>query len=156
MMLGDKVCAGIRNCYHLEAAVQRDYGYRHMVPTHQGRGAENLLSKIPIKPGDHGPGNLYFISTRLPQELAEGTFHDVIVDEAHDATRVLPFKGKLDLAKLAALVDEVGAEEARNLMVVYEGQHTYGGLAGRDMEALARGTEESVHPRFFQARFERL
>ncbi len=255
MMLGDEAYAGSRNYYHLEAAVQRFYGYRHIVPTHQGRGAEHLISQTLIKPGDHIPGNMYFTTTRLHQELAGATFHDVIVDEAHDSQLVAPFKGNVDLAKLERLVGEVGAEripyvslagtvnmaggqpvsmanvrevrayceprgikvlldatrmvenalfiqereegyaatpiaeillefcsytdgawmsskkdhlvniggwlavndwdtfeELRNLVVVYEGLHTYGGMAGRDMEALAIGIEESVQDQHVRSR----
>ena len=90
--------------------MQRYYGYRFLVPTHQGRGAEHLISQTLIEPGDHVPGNMYFTTTRLHQELAGATFHDVIIDEAHDPTSLHPFKGDVDLAKLEALIDEVGAE----------------------------------------------
>jgi tyrosine phenol-lyase len=247
MLLGDEAYAGSVNFYHLESAVQRYYGYKHIVPTHQGRGAEHLISQVMIKPGDHIPGNMYFTTTREHQEMAGGTFHDVIIDEAHDPAAVLPFKGNVDLDKLRALIDEVGAdripyvslagtvnmaggqpvsmanvraireiceplgikvmldatrmvenalfiqereegyadrpiaeillefcsytdgawmsakkdnlvniggwlavndwdtfEELRNLVVVFEGLHTYGGMAGRDMEALALGIAEAV------------
>src|SRR3972149_2015354 len=85
MMLGDEAYAGSRNFYNLEEAVQKHYGYRYMVPTHQGRGAENLLSRMLIKPGNIVPGNMYFTTTRLHQELAGGQFVDVIVHVAgHD------------------------------------------------------------------------
>lgn len=57
IMLGDEAYAGSRNCYHLEEAVQQYYGYRHVVPVHQGRGAEHVLSQITIKRGDYVPGN---------------------------------------------------------------------------------------------------
>jgi len=255
MMLGDEAYAGSRNYYHLEAAIQRFYGYRYIVPTHQGRGAEHLISQTLIKAGDHVPGNMYFTTTRLHQELAGATFHDVIVDEAHDPQSLAPFKGNVDLAKLESLVARVGAEkvpyvslagtvnmaggqpvsmanvrelrawceprgirvmldatrmvenalfiqeredgyadrsiaeillefcsltdgawmsakkdnlvniggwlavndwdtfeELRNLVVVYEGLHTYGGMAGRDMEALAIGIEESVQDQHVRSR----
>ncbi|HHY57307.1 MAG TPA: tyrosine phenol-lyase, partial [Chloroflexi bacterium] len=99
MMLGDEAYAGSRNFYHLEAAVQQYYGYKHLVPTHQGRGAEHLISKALIKPGDVIPGNMYFTTTRLHQELAGGTFVDVIIDAAHDPTNMHPFKGNVDLDK---------------------------------------------------------
>src|SRR5450759_2761533 len=109
MMLGDESYAGSRNYYHLEEAVKRYYGYAYLVPTHQGRGAEHLISQVLIKPGDHIPGNMYFTTTRLHQELAGATFHDVIIDEAHDPTSLHPFKGNVDMAKLRGLVEKVGA-----------------------------------------------
>src|SRR6187551_2612688 len=84
MMLGDEAYAGSRNFYHLEEVVARYYGFPCLIPTHQGRGAEHILSKLLIKPGDHVPGNMYFTTTRLHQELAGGTFHDIIIDAAHD------------------------------------------------------------------------
>jgi len=255
MMLGDEAYAGSKNFYHLESAVQQHYGYKYLVPTHQGRGAENLISRILIKPGNYIPGNMYFTTTRLHQEMAGGTFVDVIIDEAHQPQNLHPFKGNVDLNKLESLIQRVGAsqipyvsvaatvnmaggqpisienlrqvreltrkhgirvildatravenawfikvrepgyadksvaeilkeicsytdgctmsgkkdtlvniggwlalndwdlfEEARNLVVVFEGLHTYGGMAGRDMEAMARGIEESVQDDHIQAR----
>ncbi|MBV6404281.1 MAG: tyrosine phenol-lyase [Flavobacteriales bacterium] len=255
LMLGDEAYAGSRNYYHLEEAIRKYYGYKYVVPTHQGRGAENILSQILIKKGQLVPGNMYFTTTRLHQELAGGTFADIIVDEAHDPRSTFPFKGNVDLGKLQALIDAHGAEriayvsiattvnmaggqpislanlkalrklctkqgiriihdmtrvaenaymikmleegqghrsaadivkeicsltdgatmsakkdalvniggfmatnewdvfeEARNMVVVYEGLHTYGGLAGRDMEAMAIGITESVDDDHIRAR----
>jgi len=255
MMLGDEAYAGSKNFYHLEEAVQKYYGYRYVVPTHQGRGAEHILSRVLIKPGDVIPGNMYFTTTRLHQELAGGRFVDVIIDEAHDPASEHPFKGNVDLDKLERLIREHGAaripylsiaatvnmaggqpislanlrqvrrtaerhgiriildatriaenayfiqqrepgyetrpvaeivrelcslsdgatvsakkdalaniggflavnderiyDEARNLVVVYEGLHTYGGMAGRDMEAVARGIAESMDDEHIRAR----
>ncbi|MBK7359962.1 MAG: tyrosine phenol-lyase [Saprospiraceae bacterium] len=255
MMLGDEAYAGSRNFYHLEEVVKKTYGYNYLIPTHQGRGAENILSKILIKKGDIIPGNMYFTTTRLHQELAGGRFEDIIIDEAHDPENEFPFKGNVDLNKLERLIKKYGAdkipyvsiatsvnmaggqpismsnlkelrtltkkhsiriihdmtrvaenayfiqqrekgyktksiaeivleickltdgatmsakkdalvniggflaindwqvfEEARNLVVVYEGLHTYGGLAGRDMEAMAIGIRESVQDNHIKAR----
>jgi len=255
MMLGDEAYAGSRNFYSLEKTVQDYYGYKYLVPTHQGRGAENILSQIMIQKGDYVPGNMYFTTTRVHQELAGGIFVDVIIDEAHDPSSKFPFKGNVDLAKMQKLVDEVGAKnipyislegtvnmaggqpfsmanlvelrkfcdkykipimldatravenayfiqqkedgyknksvreilkeicsytdgatmsakkdslvniggflalndeslykKAINLVVIYEGLHTYGGMAGRDMEALAQGIKESVMDEHQQAR----
>src|SRR5690606_37846377 len=92
-----------------EEAVRDVYGFPHVVPTHQGRGAEHLISRILIKPGQYVPGNMYFTTTRAHQELAGGIFADVIIDEAHDPQSRHPFKGNVDIAKLQALVNEVGA-----------------------------------------------
>ena len=82
LMLGDEAYAGSRNFYELEEAVHEFYGYRYLVPTHQGRGAEHPLSQCTIRPGDYIPGNMYFTTTRLHQELAGGIFVDVIIDDA--------------------------------------------------------------------------
>ena len=110
LMLGDEAYAGSRSYYHLEEAVREVYGYEELIPTHQGRGAEHILSQILIKPGDVVPGNMYFTTTRFHQEYAGGRFVDVIIDEAHDPCSDHPFKGNVDLAKLDAVVREVGAE----------------------------------------------
>lgn len=255
MMMGDEAYAGSRNFYSLEKTIQEYYGYQYVVPTHQGRAAEHILSQILIKEGDIIPGNMYFTTTKLHQELAGGTFVDIIIDEAHDPDNEHPFKGNVDLNKLEDLIKKHGAdkipyvsiatsvnmaggqplsmenlkglreltqkhgikivhdmtrvaenaymiktreqgyqdahvadivreicdltdaatmsskkdalvniggflavndwdtfEEARNMVVVYEGLHTYGGLAGRDMEAMAIGITESVQEDHIRAR----
>ncbi|MCK5325638.1 MAG: tryptophanase, partial [Woeseiaceae bacterium] len=110
IMMGDEAYSGSENFYHLEEVVQEYYGYKHFLPTHQGRGAENLMSQILIKPGDYIPGNMYFTTTRLHQELAGGTFVDVIVDVAHEPQSQFPFKGNVDMDKLDKLVRKVGAK----------------------------------------------
>ncbi len=110
MMLGDEAYAGSASYYRLEAAIKRRYGYAHVVPTHQGRGAEHLLSRMLVKQGDVVPGNMYFTTTRAHQELAGGRFEDVVIDEAHDPTSEHPFKGNVDLAKLERLIERVGAQ----------------------------------------------
>lgn len=110
MMVGDEAYAGAVSFDRLEAAVQNSYGLPFVVPTHQGRGAEHLISLILIRPGMHVPGNMYFTTTRAHQELAGGTFHDVIIDEAHDPSAQHPFKGNVDIDKFTALIDDVGAE----------------------------------------------
>lgn len=247
LMVGDEAYAGSASYYHLEEAVREVYGYQELIPTHQGRGAEHILSQILIEEGDVIPGNMYFTTTKFHQEYAGGAFADVIIDEAHDPYSDHPFKGNVDLDKLQAVIDTHGAEripyisvetnvnmaggqpmsmanlrevsrlchhhgilvmldatralenawfikqreagfqdhsvadilleicsytdgatvsskkdnlvniggflalrdpdlarKARALLVAFEGLHTYGGMAGRDMEALARGIREMV------------
>lgn len=262
MMVGDEAYAGSRSFYNLVSAVEDVYGYEELIPTHQGRGAEHILSQILIKDGDYVPGNMYFTTTRFHQEYAGGKFVDVIIDDAHDPTSLHPFKGNIDLDKLRSLIDEVGADkipyisvetnvnmaggqplsmanlkataelchqngilvmldatravenawfikereagyadksvaeiireicshsdgatvsskkdnlvniggflalrdpelaiQARALLVAFEGLHTYGGMSGRDMEALARGiremvdTDDHVHARIGQVEY---
>ena len=111
LMLGDEAYAGSRNFYHLEEVVREYFGFKYIVPTHQGRGAENILSTLTIKPGDYVPGNMYFTTTRFHQERNGATFRDVIIDEAHDPNIDLPFKGNVDLKKFQSLIDEVGGEK---------------------------------------------
>ena len=255
LMMGDEAYAGSRNYYNLEETIQKYYSYKYVVPTHQGRGAEHILSQILISEGDYVPGNMYFTTTKLHQELAGGKFVDVIVDEAHDPESLFPFKGNVNLEKLEVLIKKVGAdkipyvsiattvnmaggqpislanlkalreltnnygikiihdmtrvaenafmiqqkeegyknktvaeivyeictltdgatmsakkdamvniggflavndpdvyEKAQNMVVVYEGFHTYGGMAGRDMEAMAIGITESVQDDHIRAR----
>jgi len=100
------------------AAVRDAYGYEHILPTHQGRAAEQILSEVMITPGQIVPGNMYFTTTKEHQELAGGIFADVIVDQAHDPASDFPWKGNIDLAKLEALVAEHGAD--RIAYVSYE------------------------------------
>ncbi len=255
MMSGDEAYAGSKNFYHLEDAIRNYYGYKYIVPTHQGRAAEHIISQIMIKSGDIIPGNMYFTTTKLHQELAGGVFKDIIIDEAHDPENEHPFKGNVDLDKLEQLIKEYGSDripyismatavnmaggqpismqnlkelrlltqkhgipiihdmtrvaenayfiksrekgyqdksiaaivreicdltdgatmsakkdalvniggflalndekvfdQARNMVVIYEGLHTYGGMAGRDMEALAIGISESVEEDHIRAR----
>lgn len=132
MMLGDESYAGARSFYKLVDAVHDVYGYEELIPTHQGRGAEHLLSRILITPGDVVPGNMYFTTTRYHQEHAGGRFIDVIIDEAHDPTSVHPFKGNIDLDKLEAVVDEVGADR-----VAYVSFETNVNLAGGQPASMA-------------------
>lgn len=110
MMMGDEAYAGSENFYHLERTVQELFGFKHIVPTHQGRGAENLLSQLAIKPGQYVAGNMYFTTTRYHQEKNGAVFVDIVRDEAHDAGLNIAFKGDIDLKKLQKLIDEKGAK----------------------------------------------
>ncbi len=100
------------NNRHIEELVEtfrQVLGFEHIIPTHQGRAAEHIMSQSMIKPGQLVPGNMYFTTTKLHQEMAGGVFVDVIVDEAHDPTSDFPWKGNIDCAKLAAEIERVGA-----------------------------------------------
>ncbi|MBW5405906.1 tyrosine phenol-lyase [Morganella morganii] len=110
MMMGDEAYAGSENFFHLERTVQELFGFKHIVPTHQGRGAENLLSSLAIKPGQYVAGNMYFTTTRYHQEKNGATFVDIVRDEAHDAELDVKFKGNIDVKKLEKLIAEKGAE----------------------------------------------
>ena len=100
MELGDEAYAGSRSFFRLEQAVRETFGYRHVIPTHQGRGAEHLLARVLVEPGQLVPSNLYFTTSREHVELAGGIWVDVAVPEATDPGANLPFKGNIDLDAL--------------------------------------------------------
>ena len=100
MELGDESYAGSRSYFRLEEAMHELYGYRHLIPTHQGRGAEHLLSRVLVQPGQIVPSNLYFTTSREHVTLVGGTWVDVAVPEASDPESLFPFKGNIDLEAL--------------------------------------------------------
>ena len=100
MELGDEAYAGSRSFFRLEAAVREVYGYRHLIPAHQGRGAEHLLARALVSPGQLLPSNLYFTTSRVHAELAGAVWTDVSTSEASDPTSEYPFKGNIDLVAL--------------------------------------------------------
>jgi tyrosine phenol-lyase len=104
MELGDEAYSGSRSFYRLEAAMQEVYGYRHLVPTHQGRGAEHLLARVLVQPGQLVPSNLYFTTSRLHVELAGGVWTDVACPEATQPGSDFPFKGNIDLVGLERIL----------------------------------------------------
>lgn len=110
LMIGDEAYAGSRNFKHLDETIKQYYGFKHMVPTHQGRGAENLLSRLKITPGQYVLGNMYFTTTRYHQEANGGIFVDIIIDEAHQSQVDHPFKGNIDLEKLKQAINEYKPE----------------------------------------------
>ncbi|EHL15270.1 tyrosine phenol-lyase [Peptoanaerobacter stomatis] len=110
MMIGDEAYAGSKNWVFLESTIKELFGFKHVVPTHQGRGAENILSTIAIKPGQYVLGNMYFTTTRYHQERNGGIFMDIIRQEAHDATIDIPFKGDIDVEKMESIIKEKGPE----------------------------------------------
>ncbi len=102
--------ASSENYFELVEALQMVTGYKFIIPTHQGRAAEHIMSQCLIKDG-FVPGNMYFTTTKLHQEIAGGTFVDVICDEAHQPTSNFRWKGNIDLNKIKKIVDEHGADK---------------------------------------------
>ncbi len=107
IMTGDESYAGCRNFFHLEEAVKTIFGFKHFVPTHQGRAAEHILFSLVIKPGDVVPSNQHFDTTRANIEAQGGTALDLVIDEAYDPQARLPFKGNIDLDKVANLISRI-------------------------------------------------
>ncbi|HOU41770.1 MAG TPA: tryptophanase, partial [Promineifilum sp.] len=109
MMLGDESYAGAKSFYKFEAAARRITGFKHIIPTHQGRAAERILFGSALKPGDIVPNNTHFDTTRANVEYRHAEARDIPVAEARDPARVLPFKGNIDLAALEqTLSDNAG------------------------------------------------
>jgi tyrosine phenol-lyase len=255
MMKGDESYAGCKNYYHFVESIQDVFGFKHIIPVHQGRVAENILFSTLLKDGDSVPNNTHFDTTRANTLHKGGKPVDLIIPEGKDPNCIHPFKGNMDLAALEdyiiragkdkiplvmmtitnntaagqpvsmenirrtseicrkygipyffdaarfaenawfikqredgysdrlpvdiaremfsyadgcvmsakkdALVNMGGfiacnddglAEQLTRLLILIEGFRTYGGLAGRDLEAVARGIYESLEPEYLDFR----
>ena len=117
LMLGDESYAGSKNYYHLEETVRSIFGYRHVIPTHQGRMAENLLFSTVVKPGMCVPNNIHFDTTRANVEHQGADALDVVVKEAYDPHSELPFKGNMDLVRLEETIHRVGRDRIPLVML---------------------------------------
>jgi tryptophanase len=259
MMAGDESYAGARNFYALEGSVAHVMGFPHVLPAHQGRGAEHVLCAALVKRGDTVPSNALFDTTRAHVEHAGAQGLDLLHDYAYDTSDEHPFKGDIDLHSLRRVMEAANPGEvpfailtvtcnmtggqpvsmenvrasarllgefdvpllfdaarfaencyfiaqrepayrgvpvasvARELFsygagctmsakkdalvniggflafrdkepfdrcvpygILFEGYTTYGGLAGRDLEAMARGLREGVDDDYLQARTEQV
>jgi len=117
LMVGDESYAGSRNFFHLVDTVRTIFGYRHVIPTHQGRMAENLLFSSVLKPGDVVPNNIHFDTTRANVEHQGAEALDLVIDEGLDPVADHPFKGNLDPAKLDRALRELGRERVPLVMI---------------------------------------
>lgn len=255
LMRGDESYAGSPSFYRLQSTVQNLTGFRHVIPTHQGRAAERILFSVLCRKGHVVPSNTHFDTTRANIEFTGAEAVDLLPGDALDTQAVLPFKGDMDTAALARLIETNGpsriplimltvtnnsgggqpvsmanieavsamareagipfyldacrfaenawfirerepgyaswtpseiarkmfsladgctfsakkdafaniggllctndsklAVQEKNLLILTEGFPTYGGLAGRDLEAIAAGLEEVLHPDYLQYR----
>ncbi len=108
LMRGDESYAGSRNYFRFEETIRRITGYQHVIPTHQGRVAENLLFTALVNDGDRIPNNIHFDTTRANIEHNGGVAVDCVIDDAYDPVKEVAFKGDMDLAKLDRVLEDVG------------------------------------------------
>jgi tryptophanase len=111
MMVADDAYAGSESYYKLTEAIKEVFGYDYVLPAHQGRAAEHLISKILVKPGDVIPMNYHFTTTRAHFEILGGTVLELFHDYALETASTIPFKGNMDIDKLKAVIKQYGAEK---------------------------------------------
>ena len=111
MMQSDDAYAGSESFYKLEASVAEVFGYKYVMPAHQGRACEHLLAKTFVKPGDIVPMNYHFTTTKAHFNLAGGKVLELYTDEALKTQSSYPFKGNMDLDRLRAAIEKAGPEK---------------------------------------------
>lgn len=117
LMLGDEAYAGSKNYFHLQEVVEDIFGYRYVIPTHQGRGAEHVLFQLLINKGQYVLSNWHFDTTRAHVDLAGGHAIDLVTEHAFDTTAAYPFKGNFDLKKLEKTIHEKGPEQIAMIVI---------------------------------------
>lgn len=110
MMQADDAYAGSQSFYRMEAALRDVFGKKYVLPVHQGRAAENVISKAFIHEGDVIPMNYHFTTTKAHMELNGGTIYEIYTDEALKIKSSNPFKGNIDIFKLKKLIADFGAD----------------------------------------------
>jgi len=117
VMRGDESYAGSPSFARFRDSVQAIFGFRHVIPTHQGRAAERILFSVMCKKGDVVPNNTHFDTTRANCEFVGAQALDIPIQDAHEPARVHPFKGNMDIAQLAAAFQREGAKRIPLVML---------------------------------------
>lgn len=110
IMKGDESYSGARSYHRLAEVMQKIFGFRFFVPTHQGRAAENILCAVLLKEGQQVPSNMHFDTTEGNIRARGGKPVNLVIDEAFDPDSLHPFKGNMDIGKLNRFIEETGAK----------------------------------------------
>ena len=117
IMEGDESYAGSKSYDHFRDSIQAIFGYRHVIPTHQGRAAERILFSVMCKKGDVVPNNTHFDTTRANVEFVGAEAVDLVIAQGKQPSLVHPFKGNMDVEALENLIGKTGRERIPLVML---------------------------------------
>src|SRR3954469_7845285 len=117
IMEGNRVYPGSRSFHRFKSSIQDIFGYRHVIPTHQGRAAERILFGVACKKGDVVPNNTHFDTTRANVEFLGAEALDLVIEEGRHPASTHPFKGNMDVPALESLIERVGRERIPLVML---------------------------------------
>ena len=152
LMVGDESYAGSRSFFRFEKTVRDLFGYEHVIPTHQGRMAENLLFSAVVKKGDVVPNNVHFDTTRANVEIQEAEALDLVVQEGLRPAEAAPFKGNMDVARLDQALQQAGRKRVP-LVLLTVTNNSAGGqpVSMANIRATAEVCRRHGVPLFFDA-----
>ena len=152
MMQGDESYAGARSYFELKDSIDSIFGFKHFIPTHQGRAAEHILSTLLVEPGLSIPSNTHFDTTEANIRARGGKPVNLVIDEAADPAFPHPFKGNMDIAKLEAFIDETGVEKIPFGMITITNNATGGQpVSVENIRETARVYKQHAIPFFIDA-----